>query len=166
MSPTYIYINMKHIYQPDGISCGPTCLKMASEFVSKNIGNIQSICSTCGTDSTVGTPPDKMIVGLDKFGFNYKIHMDDQNPYDELRTILDQNSIAILRTITHGVPHWIIVKGHNDNEFQIFDPWLGIISYDEDQLSSIWKVRNHFFFEIKGINNEHTNNGITVQQNN
>ena len=24
---------MKHIYQPDGISCGPTCIKMVGDFL-------------------------------------------------------------------------------------------------------------------------------------
>ena len=141
---------MKHIFQPDGISCGPTCLKMASDFVTKTIDDIGSICKTCGTDSKIGTPPDKMIVGLDKYGFVYKIHVNSLNPFDDLKSVIDNNSIGILRTITKGVPHWIIVYNYNNDIYKVYDPWLGEIQYNQDELSHIWKVRNYFFFEIKG----------------
>lgn len=141
---------MKHIFQPDGISCGPTCLKMASEFVNKTIDNIGSICKTCGTDNVVGTPPDKMIIGLDKYGFSYKIHVNDSEPYGSLKNVLDNNSIGILRTITKGVPHWIVVYSYDNDIYNVYDPWLGQIKYSEEELNRIWAVRNHFFFEING----------------
>ena len=143
---------MEHIYQPDGVSCGPTCIKMAASFVNKTIDNIGVICKYCQTDNVIGTPPDRMILGLNKYSFNYKIHINDENPYNVLKTCLDGGSITILRTITKGIPHWIIVKDYNDENFNIYDPWLGIISYSEKELDNIWKVREYFFFEIKGIN--------------
>lgn len=140
---------MKHIFQPNGISCGPTCIKMASEFANKVIDEIDVICASCGTDSKVGTPPDKMIIGLNKYEFNYKIHMDTKTPFNNLKEIINNGSIGILRTITKEIPHWIIVKSYNDNIYDVYDPWLGKITYTEKELDSIWKVRNYFFFEIK-----------------
>lgn len=140
---------MKHIFQPNGISCGPTCIKMASEFANKVIDEIDAICASCGTDSKVGTPPDKMIIGLNKYEFNYKIHMDTKSPFNNLKEIINNGSIGILRTITKGIPHWIIVKSYNDNIYDVYDPWLGKITYKEKELDSIWKVRSYFFFEIK-----------------
>ena len=41
---------VKHIYQPTGNSCGPTCLKMVGEFIMGNVSEIDDICKTCGTD--------------------------------------------------------------------------------------------------------------------
>lgn len=144
---------MKHLYQPDGISCGPTCIKMVGDFLRGEISSIEDICKDCGTDNITGTPPDRMRKGLDAQLIPYVEHMDEENPFDALRNVLDNGSNAILRTLTHSVPHWIVVYGYqvDDNGTDVFlvnDPWLGQLVYSEDDLNAIWEARNYFYFEV------------------
>ena len=140
---------MKHIFQPDGVSCGPTCIKMACDFSNIVTPSIDEICEICGTDNVVGTPPKKLTKGLFHFNVNFIIHDDVVTPYETLIQILNESSICVLRTITHNVPHWIIVKTYNNDKFLVYDPWLGVLEYTENELDNIWKIRNYYFYEIK-----------------
>lgn len=145
---------VKHLKQPDGISCGPTCIKMVADFFKGDIPSIKEICKMCGTDSITGTPPERMRKGLDKLNIQYVEHMDEENPYESLRNVIDNGSVAMLRTLTHRVPHWIVVHSYNDDLFFVNDPWLGQLEYNEEQLEDIWKERNYFFFEVIKDNDE------------
>ena len=73
---------VKHMYQPDGISCGPTCINMVGDFFKGEVDSIDEICKSCGTDNITGTPPDRMRKGLDSLDIQYIEHMDEENPYD------------------------------------------------------------------------------------
>jgi len=139
---------VKHIYQPTGNSCGPTCIKMVGDFIRGNVDSIEDICKTCGTDWVVGTPPEKMKIGLDKMGIPYKEHIGEMEPYQSIKNTIDRGNVAIVRTITQQIPHWIVIHGYNDDTFIVNDPWLGPKTYTEQELEEIWKVRNHFYYEI------------------
>lgn len=142
---------VKQIKQPDGISCGPTCIKMVGDFFKGEVATISEICKSCGTDHITGTPPERMRKGLNSLNIKYSEHIDDENPYDSLRDAIDRGSVTMLRTLTHRVPHWIVVHSYNPenpNIFYVNDPWLGQLEYNEDQLEEIWKERNYFFFEV------------------
>ena len=139
---------VEHIYQPTGNSCGPTCIKMVGDFIKGNVPSIDEICKICGTDWVVGTPPERMKIGLDELGIIYKEHIDELEPYQSIRNVIDKGNVAIVRTITQEIPHWIVIHGYNEDVFTVNDPWLGPKTYNEDELGSIWKVRNHFFYEI------------------
>ena len=139
---------VEHIYQPTGNSCGPTCIKMVGDFIKGNVPSIDEICRMCGTDWVVGTPPERMKIGLDELGIIYKEHIDEIEPYQSIRNVIDKGNVAIVRTITQEIPHWIVIHGYNEDVFTVNDPWLGPKTYNEDELGSIWKVRNHFFYEI------------------
>lgn len=139
---------VKHIKQPDGISCGPTCIKMVADFFKGNIPSISEICIMCETDSITGTPPERMRKGLNRLGIEYVEHIDEESPYESLKAVIDNGSVAMLRTFTHRVPHWIVIDSYNDETFFVNDPWLGQIQYNEEQLEEIWKERNYFFFEV------------------
>jgi ABC-type bacteriocin/lantibiotic exporter with double-glycine peptidase domain len=139
---------LKHIYQPNGISCGPTCIKMAAEFFKGEVDSIDAICKKCGTDNITGTPPDRMRKGLDSMGIVYVEHINEEDPYQSIRDVIDNGSLAIVRTITHGVPHWIVIYNYEENLFIVNDPWLGQLQYTVNDLNEIWKEREYFFFEI------------------
>ena len=145
---------VKHLYQPDGISCGPTCIKMVGDFFKGEVNSIDEICKSCGTDNITGTPPERMRKGLDSLDIQYVEHMDEENPYDSLRSVIDNGSVAMLRTLTQRVPHWIVVHSYEDDMFYVNDPWLGQLTYNETDLEDIWKERNYFFFEVIKENNE------------
>ena len=142
---------VKQIRQPDGISCGPTCIKMVGDFFKGEVASIEDICKSCGTDHITGTPPERMRKGLASLDIKYVEHMDDENPYQSLRDAIDRGSVTMLRTLTHRVPHWIVVHSYNEespNIFYVNDPWLGQLEYNEKQLEEIWRERNYFFFEV------------------
>ena len=151
-----IIINYKQ--QPTGNTCGPTCIYMALRYVLNHPNDlpfdidiadtVEGIAEACGTDWIVGTPPDRMENGMCNLGLNYIEYISSPHPYDLLRTIIDSGNVSMLRTITRGVPHWIIVNGYDENVFNVLDPWLGEIKYSIEQLDSIWKVRDYQFFEI------------------
>lgn len=153
---------IKLFHQPSGNTCGPTCLYMAWYYlVNKDnfifslfsdtiemIYDINDIANFCGTDWVVGTPPDRMENGMKKLKLNYIEYVSSPHPFDLLKFVIDNKHIPILRTITQGVPHWIIVDGYDDNFFYVKDPWLGEIKYTQEELDYIWSVRDYQFFEI------------------
>lgn len=150
---------IKHFYQPSGNSCGPTCLYMLAyelenrkndlPFDTELTFTIQDICDMCGTDWIVGTPPDRMEKGLNALKIKYVEYISPR-PYDLLDRVIQDGNAGLLRTITKGVPHWIIAyrSVNEKNSFSILDPWLGKIEYTIKQLDEIWKPRDYQFFEI------------------
>lgn len=143
-------IDVRHIYQPTGNSCGPTCIKMVGDFLVGDVGRISDICKECGTDWVVGTPPERMKIGLDKLGIRYVIHQHEIEPFQSVKNSIDKGNVAIVRTITQDVPHWIVIIGYNEESFEVNDPWLGPLRYSEEELDSIWRIRDFFYFEILG----------------
>jgi hypothetical protein len=124
---------------------------MVGEFFKGNIESIDEICKYCGTDNIIGTPPERMKKGLDKLKIDYIEHINDADPYQSLRDVIDNGSIAIVRTFTQKIPHWIVIHSYNEDKpylFNVNDPWLGQLVYDEEELDDIWRERNYYFFEI------------------
>ena len=127
---------------------------MVGDFFKGEVDSIDKICKSCGTDNITGTPPERMRKGLDSLDIQYIEHMDEENPYDSLRSVIDNGSVAMLRTLTQRVPHWIVVHSYVDDMFYVNDPWLGQLTYDETDLEEIWRERNYFFFEVIKDNKE------------
>ena len=154
-------MNIKHFYQPTGNTCGPTCLYMVYDY-KRNLKmfpkTIKEIEIACGTDWVVGTPPDRMINGMNSLGLDFVEYIHSPKPYELLKTVIDSKNIPILRTITKGVPHWIIINGYQTYKddttiiYQVLDPWQGKINYNEQQLDEVWAKRQYQFFEI--LNNK------------
>lgn len=145
-------MNINYHQQPTGNTCGPTCLKMVhSSIFTNNKENItiEDIAELCGTDWIVGTPPDRMEKGLKGLGLNYNVYVGDEEPFERLQNSIVNKNIVILRTLTQGVPHWVIVESFIDDVYNILDPWLGRIQYTRNELNEIWVVRDYFYFEIK-----------------
>lgn len=151
-----IIINYKQ--QPTGNTCGPTCIYMALRYILNHPNDlpfdidiadtVEGIAEACGTDWIVGTPPDRMEKGMDAVNIKYIEYIHPKRPFDLLKQVIDAGNIPIIRTITQGVPHWIIANGYVGDVFNILDPWLGVIKYDIQQLNKIWMPRDYQFFEI------------------
>jgi ABC-type bacteriocin/lantibiotic exporter with double-glycine peptidase domain len=137
-------ITINYSKQPTGNSCGPACIFM----VSNGKKSITEIADDCGTDWIVGTPPERMIRGFESCNIDYIEYINSTSPFLDLITSINDDKIPILRTITRGIPHWIIVNGYDEEKFYILDPWLGEITYSPEQLDEIWKPRRYQFFEI------------------
>lgn len=151
-------ITISYKQQPTGNTCGPACIYMALNYIINKPNDlqldvyiskpIQEIADTCGTDWVVGTPPERMIKGFEEYGMKYVEYVHSPDPYSLLKQVIDSDNIPIVRTITQGVPHWIIVNGYDNEKYSILDPWLGQIEYTQEQLDHIWSKRQYQFFEI------------------
>lgn len=109
---------------------------------------IEDIAEACGTDWVVGTPPDRMIKGFETNNLKYIEYIHSPEPYELLKKVIDSGNIPIVRTITHGIPHWIIVNGYENKMYNVLDPSSGEIKYTQEQLDHIWSPRQYQFFEI------------------
>jgi hypothetical protein len=107
------------------------------------------ICDFCGTDNITGTPPERLEKGMNALGMYYTHHVNSQEPFQHLKSVLDNGNLPMLRTFTHGIPHWIIISGYVDNKYYANDPWQGEITYNEEELTSIWIGRHYEFYEVE-----------------
>lgn len=138
---------LKHIYQPTGHSCGNTCIKMIYDALEPdNKVTIDELLIWCNTDWLIGTPPERMVLGFEKLGIEYV----EKYGFENLKESLKNDKNCIIRTITKNIPHWIVVDGYNkkENSFLILDPWLGVLSYNTQELDNVWSHRKHFYYEI------------------
>jgi hypothetical protein len=123
--------------------------------------SIQHISKMCGTDNIVGTPPDRMERGMKALELEYIEYIGSPRPYELLKKVIDDGNVAIIRTITDGIPHWVVVSSYffitrphlSEDKFKILDPWKGERLSNEKDLDKIWKQRDYQFFEI--IMDEH-----------
>lgn len=141
---------LTHTYQPTGNTCGPTCLYMVYDYLKNGKHNItiKEIEVACKTDWIVGTPPERMVLGFQYLNIDYSESIANEKPYELLNSVLSLKNLAILRTITKGMPHWIIVTGFSGTLYTVLDPWLGNIQYYKHELDEIWKPRDYQFYEI------------------
>lgn len=132
------------MFQPDGYSCGPTCLKMILEMDQSNGLSIDDIKNIVGTDDIKGTTLEDMIVGLKHLNIRYEYPRlgNQETAIKYLNDSLAEGNPVILRTLTMGIKHWIIVDNFDGEYYSIKDPWLGKIKYDVDDIVGIWEPRN------------------------
>lgn len=135
---------MKHMYQPDEISCGPTCLKMVYDHIKHGEITFEEIKKICGTDNIKGTTLDDMIVGLKHIGINYEYPTlsSPESAIQYLNESLFGGDVIILRTLTKGIKHWVVVTGFDGRTYEVKDPWLGEIKYSQKQIINIWAPRD------------------------
>ena len=153
-------MKIKHIYQPDDISCGPTCLKMIDDHINKGIITIEDLKKIIGTNDIKGTTLDDMIVGLEHLNIDYEVPdlTDVSEAIKYLNNSLNNGEPIILRTLTRGIKHWVIVSGFDGEKYDVKDPWLGEITYNEKQIIGIWKPRD--FDCLKIINKLKTESNL------
>jgi predicted double-glycine peptidase len=150
-----------HVYQPDGYSCGPTCLKMILESNHINKITIEDIKNIVGTNNIKGTTLEEMIVGLKHLNIDYEYPKlpNEEVAINYLNESLKQGNPIILRTLTMGVKHWVIVDGFDGKTYTIKDPWLGNVEYNKVELINIWKPRNFDCLKILKTKS----NGLTIR---
>lgn len=145
---------MKYTSQPDGISCGPTCLKMIHDHLKGGDIDIEDLKLICGTDDIKGTTLEDMITGLNAIGIPYEAPSleTDGKAMAYLIKAINKGNPVILRTLTKGAKHWIIVTGIKGSayhpQFEVKDPWLGEITYNTKQILAIWRPRNYHCLQI------------------
>jgi len=147
-------MKIKHLYQPDSISCGPTCLKMIHKHINNGDISIEDIKIIVGTNNIKGTTLEDMIVGLNHLNIRYEVPIlnNEKEAISYLNRALNDDSPVILRTLTKGIKHWVIATEFDGEYYEVKDPWLGEIKYNKKQLIKIWEPRG---FDSLKILKEH-----------
>jgi len=139
---------MQHIFQPNGISCGPTSLKMVAEMHGCAHGtDVLMLSDLMGIDSLTGTTDERMVKGLKGVGLDYVEH--NPGSIESLIQALQNDSTVLLRTSFSGMKHWIVASRYVDNgKFEIYDPAQGVYEFSAEQVTQVWEPRNYQAFEI------------------
>lgn len=135
--------NLALIRQERGYDCGPTCLKM---LLGPSSPSILQICKMCGSDAMTGTDDVRMASGMEYLGIRYRVGFGKST--QALEDVLARGNTVVLRTLTRGIKHWVVVYGWDGDVFYVNDPWLGSIRYSPKEIEAIWKPRDYFYFEI------------------
>lgn len=115
--------------------------------------SIDDIAEACGTNEDVGTTDTMMADGMRKLGIPFRVGK-SRDPKD-LAEFVQHSGHILLRTLTQGIKHWVVVYDFADEVFFVADPWLGDIRYSAEELEAIWKPRDYFYFEIPLETPEH-----------
>lgn len=141
-----------HSFQQAGHTCGPTCVKMVADFLGAQYGDIDEIIELCGCNTKTGTVDTGIKNALDSLGIENERNPHREDPEEAmgyLNALLENGDIFIMRTLTKGIKHWIIVYGKRNGLFLVADPWLGKITYDQNQIINIWQPRDFDGFLVK-----------------
>lgn len=136
--------------QPDGITCGPTSLKMVLEHYGENC-TIEELKKKAKTElfkfkgkEIGGTAPDQMKVALDHFGVPCKLMRADM---DQLKQFVSEGRppIALVRS-SRQTWHWVVVIGYTENKIITADPAGGVreVLPDED-FEGAWKFTHDLY---------------------
>lgn len=137
----------EHMFQSREYDCGPTCIKMVANALG--VGRqltLDDIIQVCGSDPTTGTDDKKMEKGLAAAGVPFQVG--GARTAEDLATSLNAGNLIILRTLTRGIKHWIVLYRFDGQRFLAQDPWLGPLSYTPEEVVNIWKPRDYFYFEV------------------
>jgi hypothetical protein len=139
---------MELIAQPDGITCGPACLKMvaASHGCGRGIG-VLSIADICGTNPETGTDDAAVRRGLSALGLAWSERAGASPAL--VRDGLGRGAAFLLRMLTEGVKHWCVAAGMaGDGRVRVLDPWLGERACTDADLDRVCAPRGWQVFEV------------------
>lgn len=138
-----------HRYQDKGYTCGPTAVKMVLDWISYPDVSVDYLERISKTDSIVGCTDQSMALMLSTLGVKNQRYVGNKiASFDALRHAVDTGRKVIVRTLTKGIKHWIVVYGKAGNKFKIADPWLGLIEYTEAGLEAVWSPRDWDCFVV------------------
>jgi len=144
-------MDKNHQYQQKAYTCGPTCVHMVADYLGVKHGGAEEIEQLCNCTNTTGTIDTGIKNALDTLGIpneqNTK-HTDDVSVIAYLNNVLTGDDVFIMRTLTRGIKHWIVIYKYDNGVYFVADPWLGKIQYSVKQILAIWKPRNFDGFRV------------------
>jgi hypothetical protein len=139
-----------HRFQEKGYTCGPTAVKMVLDWLGYADVSVDYLEKVSKTDDVVGCTDKSMSLMLDTLGVKYKRHVGDRtSSWSALEHATAVDNKVVVRTLTRGIKHWIVVYGKTNGKYEVADPWLGMIEYDSAQLELIWQPRDWDCFVIE-----------------
>lgn len=156
---TYIDIDEKsyslykkyHTRQPDGYSCGATSIKIVSNIYGLD-SNIPKLKEICGTNPETGTIDSGIANGLSFLGLPHQRTFDiiftPEQDEIYLNYILYNDFTYVMRTLIHGMKHWVVIVDKSDDYYSTLDPAFGIINYHKSFIIEAHKLRDYDGFVV------------------
>lgn len=144
-------LEKNHIYQNHGHTCGPTCVQMVADYLGIKYTDSKQIESLCNCSTETGTIDTGIKNALDSLGIKNKQNTEGKDEVSAIAFLdnsLSDGNVFIMRTLTKGVKHWIVVYNKDNEHYYVADPWLGKIKYTPEQIIAIWKPRNYDGFTV------------------
>ncbi len=140
-----------HQYQQEGHTCGVACIQMVLSYVTGKNKDTEELKTACECSTTTGVTDVGMKKGLEFAGLHSERNLrykEEETAINYLDRILDKNNVFIMRTLTRGIKHWIVIYKKSNEKYKVLDPWLGVIQYNQDKILDIWSARDYDGFEV------------------
>lgn len=145
-------LQVPFIQQPNAFTCGPTCVAILASAVRAPSRKLPPsvIGEFAGTNPATGTTEVEMAAGLTFAGLDWR--RGSARSLQDLRRDVMANNLVALRTLIHGMKHWVVVHDCNplDDTFSIMCPATGPGIWSGDQLLQRWAARDFDHFVIPG----------------
>lgn len=142
---------LRWLGQPDAITCGPACVAMAADALLRARAatgaglDVFQIREMMGVTPRVGTTEREMARGLGAWGIGHRRLAPDPGAahrLEELGDWLGGGGFALLRTMRHGVRHWVLAAGNAPGGgCAILDPVAGPERVDRRELAAMLAPR-------------------------
>ncbi len=152
MSPPVI----RHRSQPDGITCGPTCLTMVAEALGRGRFDldVHNVASMCGTNPETGTTHEGVAKALSGLGVDAARTLGRDAAVGALRGA-GPGDMVLCRTLTNGMKHWVLAVPGGPDVFEVHDPWLGRRLLGLDWVLRLVAPRGHEVWAVGGEQRPH-----------
>jgi predicted double-glycine peptidase len=109
------------------------------------------LASIGGISPIYGCTHDSMEHILNSVGLENEriVGKDKHYSFEKLNNELSEGHLCIMRTLTRGIKHWIVVYRKEGEKYRVSDSWLGDITYTKKQIDSIWRPRDYDAFFVK-----------------
>lgn len=144
-------VEHNHKFQQQAHTCGPTCVQMVADYLGVKYANPEEIEQLCNCNTTTGTIDTGIKNALDTLGINNKQNTENKTPESAIQFLnnsIQNGNVFIMRTLTKGIKHWIVIYKFDGTNYFVADPWLGKIKYSPEQIIKIWQPRDFDGFVI------------------
>jgi GNAT superfamily N-acetyltransferase len=141
--------------QPDGISCGPTCIAMVRDGLAARAGlppgpGTEAVAAMCGTNTRTGTTHEGVAVALAGLGLAGRRVTGRAGFREAFRDAMQAGNPVLLRTLTHGYKHWVLAThARPDGRIRILDPGLGDATRSESEIEALVAPRAHEIWPVE-----------------
>lgn len=140
------------VRQPDGITCGPSCLLSVLLELGRPLPNtretVKAIGQMIGTNPETGTTDALMSDGLKMFGVRFSRKLENRRSVAALRNVILAGYLVILRTMSLG-KHWVVAYGVESGSIKIMCPTRGLITWTDEECDRHWGARDYHSFMVK-----------------
>ncbi|MEY8800212.1 hypothetical protein AB9K35_07840 [Leisingera sp. XS_AS12] len=143
-------------YQPDGITCGPSCLGAVLDALIDNAPSTEEIAELCGTNPYTGTTDVAMKRGLKALGVSYTHPASEERRAPGfLDAALEDGNAVMLRTLVGGIKHWVTAHAVTPAGYSIACPVAGNVIWSREDTRAAWGARDYDCIIIPRVPSAH-----------